>query len=207
MISTDEKISMLEWDFQGDGIFEEKKEFLSLEKEKRLPALKEELKKSHTFTTPGIYHVLMRATNEKEANATASVTIQVYSDRPWLDITPGKESLYMARAGYEAFFTSHLTPETGISFELDGCSISYYLPDQYFAPLSRTEGIPQGNTILYSDVYPGIDLQYTVHEDVLLEEFIVRNPMARRRVHHGGFVCIFLQRGGPRLLYSSTRHV
>ncbi|MBU7031219.1 MAG: PKD domain-containing protein, partial [Theionarchaea archaeon] len=176
VVSTDEKISLLEWDFQGDGIFEERKELASLEKEKQFPALKEALKKSHTYTQPGIYHVLLRATNEQEKSVTASVTIQVYSERPWLDITPGRDA-YMARAGYEAFFPTHLTSDTGISFELDGCSITYSLPDQYFAPLSKTEGIPRGQKIVYENVYPGVHVQYTVSEDLLLEEFIVSTPM------------------------------
>ncbi|MGC1121758.1 MAG: RHS repeat-associated core domain-containing protein [Candidatus Methanofastidiosia archaeon] len=105
------------------------------------------------------------------------MTIQVYSDRPWLDITPSNKDgfSYQAQAGYEAFFGEDVAQE--IKFELNNSYITYRMVNQSFGSVNTAKGEPEGNRIWYRNVFPGIDIRYTVYEDLLLEEFVVYQPM------------------------------
>ena len=88
-VSDDGEILSLEWDFEGDGIFEVTKSIpRELKGDERLLTVRNELKKEFIYTKAGIYHVLLRVTDDKEESSVSSVTIQVFSDRPWLDIVP-----------------------------------------------------------------------------------------------------------------------
>lgn len=115
----DGKILSLEWDFQGDGVFEFVKDLQSVPGNERAQMIKQELRREHTYSTPGIYHALVRVTDDKEESAVASVTIQVFSDLPWLDIVPSNrgEFAFMAVAGYEAFFKRDITEEAILPVE------------------------------------------------------------------------------------------
>ena len=122
--------------------------------------------------------VLLRVTDDKEESSVSSVTIQVFSGRPWLDIVPSSkgEFEYMALAGYEAFFKDDIAEDYSIRFQLKGAWISYKLEDQFLGKVSKVKGVPEGNVIWYYNVFPNIDIRYTVYGDLLLEEFIVLKP-------------------------------
>jgi PKD repeat protein len=172
----DGEIFSLEWDFEGDGTFDVKKSLQGLKDSLKVAVLKSELQKEYTYTNPGIFHALVRVTDDTGESSVSSVTIQVYSDVPRLDVVPcnKKDSEYMARAGYEAFFSDI---KKGIQFQIDDSWIVYTLKDQYFGEVANVKGVPEGNAIWYHNVYPGIDVRYTVYENLLLEEFIVSNPI------------------------------
>ncbi|MGC1119804.1 MAG: PKD domain-containing protein, partial [Candidatus Methanofastidiosia archaeon] len=173
----DGEITSLEWDFEGDGVFEVTSDLKSIERPQKLEAAREGLQREHVYETPGIYHAVVRVTDDKEESTTASVTIQVYSDRPWLDITPSNKDgfLYQAQAGYEAFFGEDVGKE--IKFELNNAYITYRMVNQSLGAANTAKGEPEGNRIWYRNVFPGVDIRYTVYEDLLLEEFVVYQPM------------------------------
>jgi RHS repeat-associated protein len=174
----DGEVSILEWDFEGDGTFEVAKSFEGLEGSLKEAAVRNELQKEYTFSRTGIFHTLLRVTDDKSESSVSSVTIQVFSDVPWLDIVPcsSTEFAYMARASYEVFFTSEI--ESGsIQFQVRDAWISYQLQDQNFGKMNEVKGVPSGNAIWYSNVFENIDVKYTVTADLLLEEFIVREPL------------------------------
>jgi RHS repeat-associated protein len=174
----DGEVSILEWDFEGDGTFEVARSFAGLEGSLKEAAIKNELQKEYTFSRTGIFHTLLRVTDDKSESSVSSVTIQVFSDVPWLDIVPcsSTEFAYMARASYEVFFTSEI--ESGsIQFQVRDAWISYRLQDQNFGKMNEVKGVPAGNAIWYSNVFENIDVRYTVTADLLLEEFIVREPL------------------------------
>ncbi|MGD2249763.1 MAG: PKD domain-containing protein [Candidatus Methanofastidiosia archaeon] len=126
----DGKICALEWDFQGDGVFDFVHDLRTVEGKERAQVMKQGLQKVHTFENPGIFHVLVRVTDDTETKATTSVTIQVHSDRPYLDIVPSNtEFEFMAQAGYEAFFNSDITK--GVKFALGDAWIMYTMKDQF----------------------------------------------------------------------------
>ncbi|MGC1121083.1 MAG: hypothetical protein WBA22_08310 [Candidatus Methanofastidiosia archaeon] len=50
--------------------------------------------------------------------------------------------------------------------------------NQSFGSVNTAKGEPEGNRIWYRNVFPGVDIRYTVYEDLLLEEFVVYQPMA-----------------------------
>ena len=114
----DGEIILLEWDFEGDGVFEIKKSLQGLNDSLRVAVLKSELQKEYTYTKPGIFHALLRVTDDTGGSAVSSVTVQVYSDVPRLDVVPcnKKDFEYMAQAGYEAFFSEI---KKGIQFQKD----------------------------------------------------------------------------------------
>jgi RHS repeat-associated protein len=172
-------ISSVEWDFEGDGRFEVLNSLSDIEKPLLAEAVKQGLQKEFTYTNPGIYHALMRATDDKGESSVSSVTIQVYSDIPWLDVTASnkEEFTYMARAGYEVFFKDDVTETECVRFQIKNAWISYQLGNQVFAEVKKAKGVPSGNQILYRNVYENIDVRYTVYEDLLLEEFIVYKKM------------------------------
>jgi RHS repeat-associated protein len=171
----DGKICGLEWDFQGDGVFDFVHDLRALEGQERAQVMKQGLQKVYTFENPGIFHVLVRATDDTETKATASVTIQVHSDRPFLDIVPSDtEFEFMAQAGYEAFFDSDISK--GVKFELGDTWIVYTMKDQ-FGESVQGIGVPEGNFMQYNNVYTNVDVRYTVYDDLLLEEFIVQKYM------------------------------
>jgi RHS repeat-associated protein len=175
-VDEDGEIRSLEWDFTGDGVFEIQKSInKDLKKDERRALIKNEMKKEYTFTKAGVYHVLVRATDDKEESSVSSVTIQVHSDVPYLDVVPCNkdEFTYMAKAGYEAFFKSDITEKETIRFQVKDAWISYQFGEQTFSKISSVQGVPEGNAIWYYDVFPGIDVRYTVYDDLLLEEFIV----------------------------------
>ncbi|MBU7022370.1 MAG: exo-alpha-sialidase, partial [Theionarchaea archaeon] len=122
-------------------------------------------------------HAVVRVTDDKEESTTASVTIQVYSDRPWLDVTPSSREgfSFQAQAGYEAFFGEDLGKD--ITFELGNAYITYRMVNQSLGALNTVKGEPEGNKIWYRQVFPGVDIRYTVYEDLLLEEFVVYQLM------------------------------
>jgi RHS repeat-associated protein len=174
----DGEVSILEWDFEGDGTFEVAKSFEGLEGSLKEAAIRNELQKEYTFSNPGIFHTLLRVTDDRSESSVSSVTIQVFSDVPWLDIVPcsSTEFAYMARASYEVFFTSEI--ESGsIQFQMRDAWISYRLGDQNFGKMNEVKGVPAGNAIWYSNVFENIDVKYTVTDNLLLEEFIVREPL------------------------------
>ncbi|MBU7010228.1 MAG: exo-alpha-sialidase, partial [Theionarchaea archaeon] len=114
----DGEVLSLEWDFEGDGVFEFSKNVKNLERPQRLQALKLGLQREHIYSNPGIYHAVARVTDDKGESTVSSVTIQVHSDRPYLDITPCDTGFdYMAQAGYEAFFKSGITDSESIWVE------------------------------------------------------------------------------------------
>ncbi|MGD2250952.1 MAG: PKD domain-containing protein, partial [Candidatus Methanofastidiosia archaeon] len=171
----DGKICALEWDFQGDGVFDLVHDLRELEGKERAQVMKQGLQKVHTFDKPGIFHVLVRATDDTETKATTSVTIQVHSDRPYLDIVPSDtEFEFMAQAGYEAFFDSDITK--GVKFALGDAWIMYTMKDQ-FGEVVQGVGVPEGNFMQYNNVYTNVDVRYTVYDDLLLEEVIVQKYM------------------------------
>jgi RHS repeat-associated protein len=172
----DGEIVSLEWDFEGDGVFEVAQNVEELQGSLRVATVKNALQKAFTYTNPGIFHALLRVTDDKSESAVSSVTVQVYSDVPRLDIVPSnkEEFTYMAQAGYEAFFGGI----ENIQFQIGDAWISYQLQNQYFGEITNVKGMPEGNMIKYRNVYPGIDMRYTVYEDLLLEEFIVLQPMS-----------------------------
>jgi hypothetical protein len=131
------------------------------------------------YTKPGIYHALVRATDDKGESAVSSVTIQVYSDVPWLDVVTSNKGdyPYLARAGYEAFFKDGISEDESVKFQIRDAWISYKLRNQVFGDVNKTKGVPSGNQIVYQNVFPDIDVRYTVYEDLLLEEFIVYKKM------------------------------
>jgi YD repeat-containing protein len=174
----DGEITSLEWDFEGDGAFEVTSNLKSIERPQKLQAAREGLRKEHVYERPGIYHAMVRVTDDKEESTTASVTIQVYSDRPWLDVTPSNKDgfSYQAQAGYEAFFGEDVAKE--IKFELGNSYITYRMVNQSFGAVNTAKGEPEGNKIWYRNVFPGVDIRYTVHEDLLLEEFVVYQPVS-----------------------------
>jgi RHS repeat-associated protein len=174
----DGEVSSLEWDFEGDGTFEVARSFEGLEGSLKEAALRNELQKEYTFSRTGIFHTLLRVTDDRSESSVSSVTIQVFSDVPWLDIVPcsSTEFAYMARASYEVFFTSEI--ESGsIQFQVRDAWISYRLENQNFGKMNEVKGVPAGNAIWYSNVFKNIDVRYTVTNDLLLEEFIVREPL------------------------------
>ncbi|MGC1122710.1 MAG: PKD domain-containing protein [Candidatus Methanofastidiosia archaeon] len=120
----DGEITSLEWDFEGDGVFEVVNNLKSIERPQKLEAARQGLQKEYVYTKPGIYHAVVRVTDDKDESTTASVTIQVHSDRPWLDITPSNKDgfSYQAQAGYEAFFGEDVAQE--IKFELNDSYIT-----------------------------------------------------------------------------------
>jgi hypothetical protein len=179
-VDEDGEILSVEWDFTGDGVFEIQKSIAKeLKKDEKRALIKNEMKKEFTFTKTGVYHVLVRATDDKEESSVSSVTIQVYSDVPWLDVVPCNkdEFTYMAKAGYEAFFKSDITEKETVRFQVKDAWISYQFGEQTFSKISSVQGVPEGNMIWYYDVFPNIDVRYTVYEDILLEEFIVTKYM------------------------------
>jgi YD repeat-containing protein len=179
-VDEDGDILFVEWDFTGDGVFEIQKSIAKeLKKDERRALIKNEMKKEYTFTKAGVYHVLVRATDDKEESSVSSVTVQVYSEVPWLDVVPCNkdEFTYMAKAGYEAFFKDTITEKETIRFQVKDAWISYQFKEQAFSKISNVQGIPEGNAMWYYDVFPGINVRYTVYDDVLLEEFIVTEYM------------------------------
>ncbi len=173
----DGEVTSLEWDFEGDGLFEVVRTIpKELKGNQRMQAVKQELLREYTFVKPGIFHVLAKVTDDKGSSSVESVTIQVYSDMPYLDVIPCNSGFeYMAKAGYEVFFDA--VSEKGVQFRIGDAWITYRLGNQLFSEVIEAKGVPEGNVIRYSNVYPGVDVKYTVHEDLLLEEFIVRNVM------------------------------
>ncbi|MBU7045168.1 MAG: hypothetical protein HXS54_01920, partial [Theionarchaea archaeon] len=172
-------IQIVEWDFEGDGNFEILNNLSDIERPLLGEAVKQGLQKEFIYTKPGIYHALVRATDDKGESSVSSVTIQVYSDIPWLDVTASnkEEFTYMARSGYEVFFKDDVTEEECVKFQIKNASISYQLGDQIFGSMNKAKGVPSGNQIVYQNVYENIDVRYTIYEDLLLEEFIVNEKM------------------------------
>ncbi|MBU7029149.1 MAG: PKD domain-containing protein, partial [Theionarchaea archaeon] len=146
-VSDDGEILLLEWDFEGDGTFEVTRNIpRELKGDERLLTIRNELKKEFTYTKAGIYHVLLRVTDDKEESCVSSVTIQVYSDVPWLDIVPcSNEFAYMARAGYEVFFANGITGKESVRFQVRDTWISYTMRNQIFEEVNRAKGVPSGN--------------------------------------------------------------
>ncbi|MBU7045882.1 MAG: hypothetical protein HXS54_05545, partial [Theionarchaea archaeon] len=172
-------ISSVEWDFEGDGRFEVLNNLSDIERPLLGEAVKQGLQKEFTYTKPGIYHALVRATDDRGESSVSSVTIQVYSDIPWLDVTASnkEEFTYMARAGYEVFFKDNVTETECVKFQMRNAWISYQMGNQIFAEVKKAKGVPSGNQIVYQNVYENIDVRYTIYEDLLLEEFIVYEKM------------------------------
>jgi PKD repeat protein len=172
-------ISLVEWDFEGDGSFEVLNSLSDIERPLLAEAVKQGLQKEFTYTRPGIYHALVRATDDKGESSVSSATIQVYSDIPWLDVTASnkEEFTYMARGGYEVFFKDVVTETECVKFQIRNAWISYQLGNQVFSKMNKAKGVPSGNQIIYQNVYENIDVRYTIYEDVLLEEFIVYKKM------------------------------
>lgn len=167
-------ILSLEWDFEGDGIFEDALSLIGVERSVLAEAVRLGLKKEFVYTKPGIYHALVRVTDDRSESSTSSMTIQVYSNTPYLDIVPcSSEYAYMARAGYEVFFRNEID-EDSVRFEMRDAWISYQVVDQSLGRVAKVRGTPSGNVILYQNVIEDI-LRYTVYEDLLLEEFIVNS--------------------------------
>jgi beta propeller repeat protein len=69
----DGEITSLEWDFEGDGAFEVTSDLKSIERPQKLEAAREALQKEHVYERPGIYHAVVRVTDDKEES-----TIQQY---------------------------------------------------------------------------------------------------------------------------------
>jgi hypothetical protein len=172
-------ISLVEWDFEGDGIFEVLNNLSDIERPLLGEAVKQGLQKEFTYTKPWIYHALVRATDDKGESSVSSVTIQVYSDIPWLDVTASNkdEFTYMARAGYEVFFKDDITETECVNFQIKNAWISYQMGNQVFAEMNKAKGVPSGNQIVYRNVYENIDVRYTIYEDLLLEELIIYKKM------------------------------
>ncbi|MBU7012159.1 MAG: hypothetical protein HXS46_15850, partial [Theionarchaea archaeon] len=171
----DGEVLSLEWDFEGDGVFEFSKNVKNIERPQRLQALRLGLQREHIYRNPGIYHAVARVTDDKGESTVSSVTIQVHSDRPYLDITPcDTEFDYMAQAGYEAFFKSGITDSESIRFQMGNYWISYQWENQLFGEVNRVKGVPEGNKIWFRNVFSNCDIRYTVQNDLLLEELIVR---------------------------------
>jgi hypothetical protein len=172
-------IQLVEWDFEGDGSFEVLNNLSDIERPLLGEAVKQGLQKEFIYTKPGIYHALVRATDDKGESSVSSVTIQVYSDIPWLDVTASnkEEFTYMARAQYEVFFKDDVTETECVKFQIKNAWISYQLGDQIFGSMNKAKGVPSGNQIIYKNVYENIDVCYTIYEDLLLEEFIVYKKM------------------------------
>ncbi len=172
----DGDIAKVEWDFEGDGVFERANSVKGLKGQEKTSALRDALRGEKTFLKPGIFHILVKVTDDKDSSSVQSVTIQVYSDTPYLDVVPCNSGFeYMAKAGYEAFFDA--VNGKGVQFRIGDAWITYKLGNQLFGEVSKAKGVPAGNVITYSNVYPGVDVRYTVQEDLLLEEFIVQNMM------------------------------
>jgi hypothetical protein len=171
----DGEIFSVEWDFEGDGVFEVVQNVKGLQGSLRVAGIKNALQKEYTYTKPGIFHALLRVTDDTGERAVSSVTIQVYSDVPRLDVVPCNREgfVYMVQARYEAFFGGI----ENVRFQIGDAWILYQLKNQYFGEIAKVKGVPEGNMIRYHNVYPGIDVRYTVYEDLLLEEFIVLQPM------------------------------
>jgi len=174
----DGEVLSLEWDFEGDGVFEFSKNVKNIERPQRLQALRLGLQREHIYRNPGIYHAVARVTDDKGESTVSSVTIQVHSDRPYLDITPcDTEFDYMAQAGYEAFFKSGITDSESIRFQMGNYWISYQWENQLFGEVNRVKGVPESNKIWFRNVFSNCDIRYTVQNDLLLEELIVRQFM------------------------------
>ncbi|MBU7017328.1 MAG: PKD domain-containing protein, partial [Theionarchaea archaeon] len=58
-------IQLVEWDFEGDGSFEVLNNLSDIERPLLGEAVKQGLQKEFTYTRPGIYHALVRATDDK----------------------------------------------------------------------------------------------------------------------------------------------
>jgi hypothetical protein len=160
----DGEIFLVEWDFEGDGVFEVVQNVQGLQGSLRAAAVRNALQKEFTYTKPGIFHALLRVTDDTGESAVSLVTVQVYSDVPRLDVVPcnREEFTYMAQAGYEAFFGGICE---NVQFQVGDTWILYQLKNQYFGEIANVKGVPEGNMIRYYNVYPGIDVRYTVHED------------------------------------------
>jgi RHS repeat-associated protein len=174
----DGEVLLLEWDFEGDGLFESAKRLKDVQRSERLHVLRQGLQKEYIYTKPGIYHVVIRVTDDKGESAVSSVTIQVHSDRPYLDVVPcNNEFDYMAQAGYEAFFKSNIAEKEGVRFQMGNYWISYQWENQVFGEIHQAKCTPEGNMIWYKNVFSHVDIQYTVHDDLLLEELIVHQVL------------------------------
>ncbi len=175
----DGEIAKVEWDLEGDGAFERTRSVKGLKGAEKISALRDALRGENTFLKPGIFHILVKVTDDRETSSVSSVTIKVYSDTPFLDIIPcDREGFaYMARSGYEALFTGWMG-EGAVQFQMGEAVISYELKDQTFSNLNKTKGVAEGNKIWYYNVYENVDVRYTVYEDLLLEELIVRAPVS-----------------------------
>ncbi len=143
----DGEVTSVEWDFEGDGLFEVIKSIpKELKGSQRMQALKQELQREYTFVKPGIFHVLAKVTDDKGSSSVESVTIQVYSDMPYLDVVPCNSGFeYMARAGYEAFFDA--VSEKGVQFRMGDAWINYRVGNQLFGEVSKAKGVPGGNVM------------------------------------------------------------
>ncbi len=104
---------------------------------------------------PGIFHVLAKVTDDRGSSSVGSVTIQVYSDVPYLDVVPCNSGFeYMARVGYEAFFDT--VNEKGVQFRMGDAWINYRLGNQTFGEVTEAKGVPEGNVIRYNNLYPAL---------------------------------------------------
>jgi hypothetical protein len=175
----DGEIVLVEWDFEGDGVFEVVQNVKGLQGSLRAAGIKNALQKGYTYTNPGIFHALLRVTDDTGESAVSSVTVQVYSDVPRLDVVPcnREEFTYMAQAEYEAFFGGI----ENVRFQIGDSWILYQLHNQYFGKITNVKGIPEGNKIRYCNVYPDIDVRYTVYEDLLLEELTMEIGHKKRK--------------------------
>ncbi len=121
----DGEIGKVEWDFEGDGVFERANSVKGLKGQEKVSALRDALRGEKTFLKPGIFHILVKVTDDRETSSVSSVTIKVYSDTPYLDVVPcDREGFaYMARSGYEALFTGWMG-DGSIQFEMGEAAIS-----------------------------------------------------------------------------------
>jgi PKD repeat protein len=69
-------IQSVEWDFEGDGSFEVLNNLSDIERPLLGKAVKQVLQMEFTYTKPGIYHALVRATDDKGESSVSSVTVQ-----------------------------------------------------------------------------------------------------------------------------------
>lgn len=86
---------------------------------------------------------------------------------------------------FHTYFKNDPVDNNAVKFLNQYASISFYtLKQQNFATASfQNKPVLHENTIFYPEIFPNIDLKYTINSSQLLEEFIVKNQTAATNIN------------------------
>jgi len=135
-----------------------------------------------------ITFIIIKLIDNSHISSPNDITATTPASYPTIDTTitqsPDNSGFQNTSNNFETHFKPDPTSNNSITFNHQSSVISFYTPThQNFGYLQP--GVPNisKNTITYSDIFPSLDLRYTVSSTRLLEEFIAKDSSVTSQIN------------------------